>query len=106
MASGTKGEEPQGHGTSTSSGEAGDSRLSRGGYIQQDSHSRDESIEYIGTLRKGIEEDSTLYPRPDLAKMVGGKSLRSLFRIFTECLGIKLGPDIGIMVGFWATSRA
>ena len=55
MVYGTKGEKPHGHGTSTSSGEAGESHPSRGEHIQQDSHSRDESIKYLGTLRKELK---------------------------------------------------
>ena len=30
--------------------------------------------------------------------MVRGKSLRLHFRLFTDCLGLKLGPDIRILV--------
>ena len=55
MAFGTRGEERPGHGTSTSSGDVGESRPSRGEHIQQDSHSRDESVEYLGTLRKELK---------------------------------------------------
>ena len=66
MASGTKGVKPHGHAPSMLSSEAGESRPSRGEHIQQDSHSRDESVEYLGTLRKELKR---ILPHiPDLSR--------------------------------------
>ena len=55
MASGNQGEEQLGGGAPSSSGNAGESPLSRGEHIQQDSHSRDDSIEYLGTFGKELK---------------------------------------------------
>ena len=83
MAFGTKGNEPHGHGTSTSSGEAGESRPSHGEHIQQDSHSRDESIEYLGTLRKELKR---ILPHiPDLTLLRwSGEKVRDPFSKFSQ----------------------
>ena len=64
MALGNQGKERTRGGATSSSGDAGESRLSRGEHIQRDNRSRDDSVEYLGTLRK---EPKRILPHiPDL----------------------------------------
>ena len=55
MASGNQDEERLEGGASNSSGDAGESRPSRGEHIQRDNRSRYESVEYLRTLRNELK---------------------------------------------------
>ena len=55
MASGNQDEERLEGGAPNSSGDAGESRPSRGEHIQRDNSFQDESVKYLGTLEKELK---------------------------------------------------
>ena len=73
MAPENQGEERTGDGAPSSLGDAGESRPSHGEHIQRDNSSRDNSVEYLGTLRKELKRILPHVPDLTLLKWLGGK---------------------------------
>ena len=68
-----QGEERPRGGAPSSSGDAGESCPSRGEHIQRDNSSRDESVEYLGTLEKELKRILPHVPDLTLLRWSGGK---------------------------------
>ena len=81
MASGTEGQHPR---VSSTLGEAGESR-SRGEYLQG-GHPREDSIEYLGTVRKELRRIVPHIPDLTLLRWSGGK-IRDPILEFCSALG-------------------
>ncbi|GFY87195.1 hypothetical protein Acr_05g0008340 [Actinidia rufa] len=85
MASETAGEERPGGGALSSSSDAGESRPSHE-HVQQQSHSRDNSVECLGSIRTELRK--ILPTRPNPSEVVEGKAMskRISFKKFGEKL--------------------